>query len=194
MMARRMHPTFQRCSSSVLMWDAECAMTKKKKKNATSRVCDEGWREQDWKRHYSRHWEISIVKKVLSFFLFFSPPKIIRLRIAYLILYPRRSSIEGREMFKMFSPRFRFKFRNSLNVLRLDFARFCKLSIDFYRRLNSNDRSIVDRGCIIKRQFMKTRRGIIERNSILSRMETFGLDNTESGVNIMLGSCETLTR
>lgn len=31
-MARRMHPTFQRCSSSVLMWDAECAMTKKKKK------------------------------------------------------------------------------------------------------------------------------------------------------------------
>lgn len=166
----------------------------KKKKNATSRVCDEGWREQDWKRHYSRHWEISIVKKVLSFFLFFSPPKVIRLRIAYLILYPRRSSIEGREMSKMFSPRFRFKFRNSLNVLRLDFARFCKLSIDFYRRLNSNDRSIVDRGCIIKRQFMKTRRGIIERNSILSRMETFGLDNTESGVNIMLGSCETLTR
>lgn len=71
----------------------------------------------------------------------------------------------------------------------LDFA-----IIDFYRRLNSNDRSIVDRGCIIKRQFMKTRRGIIERNSILSRMETFGLDNTESGVNIMLGSCETLTR
>lgn len=125
MMARRMHPTFQRCSSSVLMWDAECAMTKKKKKNATSRVCDEGWREQDWKRHYSRHWEISIVKKVLSFFLFFSPPKVIRLRIAYLILYPRRSSIEGREMSKMFSPRFRFKFRNSLNVLRLDFARLC---------------------------------------------------------------------
>lgn len=57
-----------------------------KKKNATSRICDEGWREQGWKRRYSRHWEISIVKKVLPFFFPLSEV----IRFAY--LHPRRSS------------------------------------------------------------------------------------------------------
>ena len=121
-------------ASSLLMWDVECAMRvdRKKKKRKMQRVVfaiKDGWK-QGWKR-YSRHWEISIVKKVVSLFFYSPSPKVIRISLSLEI-----------------DPRNIFSFQISLRIERLrDRFRFSKA---FVERLNDW------RNCFTRENLWKT--------------------------------------
>lgn len=70
-------------ASSLLMWDVECAMRvdrKKKKKNATSRICDKGWLETRLETLFSTL--RNFVKKVRSFFFYSPSSKVIRISLS----------------------------------------------------------------------------------------------------------------
>ena len=129
-------------ASSLLMWDVECAMRvdrKKKKKNATSRICDKGRLETRLETLFSTL--RNFVKKVRSFFFYSPSPKVIRISLSLEI-----------------DPRNIFSFQISLRIERLrDRFRFSKAFVDW----------TIGEIALLKRIYEKGR--MIERNSILSQ-------------------------
>lgn len=121
------------------MRDARWPKKKKRKMQRVVFAIKDGWK-QGWKR-YSRHWEISIVKKVVSLFFYSPSPKVIRISLSLEI-----------------DPRNIFSFQISLRIERLrDRFRFSKAFVDW----------TIGEIALLKRIYEKGR--MIERNSILSQ-------------------------
>lgn len=145
-------------ASSLLMWDVECAMRvdrKKKKKNATSRICDKGWLETRLETLFSTL--RNFVKKVRSFFFYSPSPKVIRISLS-----ENRSS----------------KYFFVSNFVK---DRTIERSVQIFqsiRRLNDW------RNCF-------TQENLWKRENDRTKFDFIAM---ESGVVIMLGSCETWAR